>query len=53
MEKLKAEYENSDAQWVSWEVGAYCAVLYPDDSQWYRGKVTKVIHKHLIEVSID
>jgi hypothetical protein len=51
MAEMEKEYSESDAQWISWDVETYCAARRPEDRKWYRARITKVIHKNLVEVS--
>ncbi|OPL20354.1 hypothetical protein AM593_07495, partial [Mytilus galloprovincialis] len=50
MEDIGNEYRLSEDQWVTWEVGNFCAARHPDDKRWYRAKILSMPHKSLAEV---
>ena len=52
MEDMEEEYADSEAQWIHWEVGTYCAARHPENGKWYRARIERVIHKTTAEVSI-
>ncbi|XP_071137588.1 RING finger protein 17-like isoform X1 [Mytilus edulis] len=50
MEDIGNEYRLSEDQWVTWEVGNFCAARHSDDKRWYRAKILSMPHKSLAEV---
>ncbi|XP_056016210.1 RING finger protein 17-like isoform X2 [Ostrea edulis] len=50
MEDMEEEYCDSDPQWISWDEETYCAARRPEDRKWYRARITKIVHKNLVEV---
>ncbi|XP_060079658.1 RING finger protein 17-like [Ylistrum balloti] len=52
MQGLQEEYTNSETQWMSWKVSEFCVAKYSQDGRWYRGKIQKILHKNVMEVSL-
>ena len=50
MSSMAEAYKDSEVTWVSWQKGGHCVAL-SEDGKWYRARITKIIHKNLIEVS--
>ncbi|KAL3883135.1 hypothetical protein ACJMK2_029428 [Sinanodonta woodiana] len=50
MESLKEACDKSGPTLTTWEKDGYCAARYSVDGKWYRAKITKVMHKNLMEV---
>nr|XP_022292973.1 RING finger protein 17-like isoform X3 [Crassostrea virginica] len=50
MEDMEEEYADSEAQWIHWEVGTYCAARHAEDRKWYRARIERIIHKTTAEV---
>ncbi|XP_033741542.1 LOW QUALITY PROTEIN: RING finger protein 17-like [Pecten maximus] len=52
MQGLQEEYKDSETQWMSWKVSEFCVAKYSQDGRWYRGKIQKILHKNVMEVSV-
>ncbi|XP_021370867.1 RING finger protein 17-like isoform X2 [Mizuhopecten yessoensis] len=52
MQGLQEEYKDSETQWMSWKVMEFCVAKYSQDGRWYRGKIQKILHKNVMEVSV-
>nr|KAF6428386.1 ring finger protein 17 [Rousettus aegyptiacus] len=49
-EKMAAAYENSKWEPVKWESGMHCAVEIPENNQWRRGQVIRMVTDSSAEV---
>ncbi|ELK09309.1 RING finger protein 17 [Pteropus alecto] len=49
-EKMVAAYENSKWEPVKWENGMHCAVEIPENNQWRRGQIIRMVTDSLVEV---
>ncbi|KAK3578563.1 hypothetical protein CHS0354_025278 [Potamilus streckersoni] len=50
MESLKEACDKSGPTLTTWQKDGYCAARYSVDGKWYRAKITKIMHKNLMEV---
>ncbi|XP_008822578.1 RING finger protein 17 [Nannospalax galili] len=49
-ENMAAAYENSEWKSIKWESNMHCAVKVPDENQWRRGQIIRMITDTLVEV---
>ncbi|XP_036155889.1 RING finger protein 17 isoform X1 [Myotis myotis] len=49
-EKMVAAYENSQWEPIKWENDMHCAVKIPDNNQWRRGQIIRMVTDTLVEV---
>ncbi|XP_054433446.1 RING finger protein 17 [Pteronotus mesoamericanus] len=49
-EKMVAAYENSKWEPIKWENDMHCAVKIPDNNQWRRGQIIRMVTDTLVEV---
>ncbi|XP_060143729.1 RING finger protein 17 isoform X3 [Globicephala melas] len=49
-EKMVSAYENSKWEPVKWKSNMHCAVKIPDENQWQRGQIIRMVTDTLVEV---